>query len=377
MTADVMMALVGSAVRPHAVRPLLMLANDELNLAAVGSLFPTRGGQKQRDRWMKTRLLDLALNRCRIAPSTIEGAGNGLFAARGIDQGELVTLYPGDVLATWPEEVLDGSETPSEEGVFFELCTSHDGSEWRANWERQDPVFIAKSWGYGVRTGAKRAIMGDPANNKDTAYLGHIANDGAMCPRPGSAVELYTEASERAANVALDTLSMHGCHHAMVATRAIRSGEEVFMSYGASYWISRMAEKPMTYTFPDGSSYFGEVAAGEIHGHGEYKDALGNRYVGEFAHGKFDGVGTYFRHQDGHAVAGSYANGVGVGDRVGWGADRTEAYRLVQLGEQDGAAAEDAAQMTTQRQPVSTEVAASLAQSLGVAVPPHDVTSRW
>lgn len=47
---------------------------------------------------LATRFEGLALNRCHVAKSTIEAAGNGVFSSRRILAGELVTLYPGDAV---------------------------------------------------------------------------------------------------------------------------------------------------------------------------------------------------------------------------------------------------------------------------------------
>jgi len=143
----------------------------------------------------------------------------------------------------------------------------------------------------------------------------------------------------------------------MVATKGIAAGAEIFLSYGAGYWLSRLPVKIKTYTFPDSGTYYGEVADGDIQGAGEYNDAKGNRYIGEFSDGLFDGVGTYF-FSNGVAEAGRFLAGVAVGVSVGWSADRSEAYRLVAV---DGGGA--------QRRVVSVEAAAEFADGIGVPVP--------
>jgi hypothetical protein len=50
---------------------------------------------------LRTRLPDLHLNRCFVAPSTVVQAGMGMFASRDITETELITLYPGDALIQW------------------------------------------------------------------------------------------------------------------------------------------------------------------------------------------------------------------------------------------------------------------------------------
>lgn len=53
------------------------------------------------------------LNRTRVAPSLIEGAGRGLFATENIADGEVITCYPGDaILYELPSE--SGKNDPNE-----------------------------------------------------------------------------------------------------------------------------------------------------------------------------------------------------------------------------------------------------------------------
>jgi len=250
-----------------------------------------------------------------------------------------------------------GNSGDSEATVVFIVENVTPDSNWATGFRAQIPEFVNRAWEYGVRVSAVRALIGDPTNTGDTAYLAHMANDAKMCTRPGTAAQAYTIASEAAANVVLESISLSGCHHAMVATKGIAAGSEIFLSYGAGYWLSRLPVKIKTYTFPDSGTYYGEVADGDIQGAGEYNDAKGNRYIGEFADGLFDGVGTYF-YANGVAEAGRFLAGVAVGVSVGWSADRSEAYRLVAV---EGGGA--------QRRVVSVEAAAELADGIGVPVP--------
>ena len=61
-------------------------------------------------------------------------------------------------------------------------------------------------------------------------------NDGAMLRRFGSPIE-YMTASLSRANAG--HVSLLGCHTATVATRPIKAGEEVLVTYGAKYWQSK------------------------------------------------------------------------------------------------------------------------------------------
>ena len=339
-------------------RASLSMVADDLTLAAAGALFSEGISQEERDMQLKVRMPNLSIARTRVATSSIPDAGMGLFATRDIAVGELVTMYPGDALAMWtPEDGMTLGSGQSIREAFIAVDRPLD-SEWAIKWKAQDEAFISQAMGYAVRTGPHRAIIGDPAQRSDAAYLGHMANDAAMCTQPGTATLFYASASEAASNVGLETKGLKGCHHAVVATKPIASGAEIFLSYGQSYWLSRLPEPPKRYPFADGSEYFGEVAGGQIQGHGQYTDAEGNLYVGEFANGSFEGIGTLF-YIDGHAEVCRYQAGEAVGVGVGWSKDRTEAYRVV-MGAGGGIARTEV---------LGLEDASELAGSLGVPVP--------
>jgi len=64
---------------------------------------------------LRTRLPQLALNRCRIGPSPFHGSG--VFATRAIAAGELVTCYPGDALLLWDEMTPTSAQTAASQGM--------------------------------------------------------------------------------------------------------------------------------------------------------------------------------------------------------------------------------------------------------------------
>lgn len=96
------------------------------------------------------------------------------------------------------------------------------------------------------------SLVGDPSLASDPAYCGHLCNDGAclgLGPSSNSSdpadisdvdVAQYSRLSASRANAAQLPLQ-GGAHFATVATRAIAAGEEVLISYGAGYWLSRSA----------------------------------------------------------------------------------------------------------------------------------------
>ena len=233
-------------------------AGDSLTLEQLAARFANVAASAK-DVHVRTRLRDLPLARARLGPSRIAGAGLGLFAARDLAAGELVTLFPGDAVMAF------GAAAALEDDAALRAA----GFSTRAEWERLRD--------YRVRTSATRGIGGDPARVGDTAYLGHMANDGVACHDAGAGVARYERASRAAQNVGIDSAAARGCHHALVALRPIAAGDECLSSYGCDFWLSRRDVPPTSLSWPDGASYYGDVRDGRIRGDGEYCDARGNR----------------------------------------------------------------------------------------------------
>jgi hypothetical protein len=212
---------------------------------------------EHREAILCTRLTDLSLARTRIATSRI--AGNGLFADRQIAAGELVTMYPCDVLLS--------RRDPAEQlhRVRLGLHAAEVGLLGRVSLKLSDCPSEARR--YMVRLSQTQAVIANPHAIEDAAYLGHMANDGAECTGAGTALERYLRASQTAANAGLHIGSMHGCHVALVASKPIEAGTEILVSYGPSFWLAKLAVPPRRYVYPDGGEYFGDVSVnGVIHG---------------------------------------------------------------------------------------------------------------
>jgi hypothetical protein len=93
--------------------------------------------------------------------------------------------------------------------------------------------------GYEMEINQYTSIVGDPSVGvSDKAYLGHFVNDGASLHEFDKASrEIYSRATVAKCNAAHFVLE--GAHMGTVATRAIKKGEEVFVSYEEGYWLSR------------------------------------------------------------------------------------------------------------------------------------------
>lgn len=215
--------------------------NDLMTLAEVGKRFPSLSELVElpaeerlpvMEIQLKTRLTGLQLSHVHVATSNIKGAGMGLFATRNISAGELVTMYPCDTIAT-----TSPAQGDAEDEILFDVNAPTD-SEWYEGWKMQSSAFIQSAWSYSVRMSPRRVIIGNPAATDDAAYLAHMANDFAIClDSDQTTIQAYVASSEGAANVGLDSATANGCHVAMVTTKDIREGNEIFLSYGSGYWL--------------------------------------------------------------------------------------------------------------------------------------------
>lgn len=178
---------------------------------------------------LRTRLPLLRLKRCRVARSTIPGAGLGLFATRDIRSGELITCFPGDALLLWSKSVGDFS---GDVGVMLGPHVDADTVD-----VKELTSDAARS--YEVKIEELESLVADPTRIDDAAYVGHMANDKAMLTKPNKrSRRAYSRSTEAGHNAAFFDVS--GCHLGTTATKKIAKDEEIFVSYGEGYWMSRI-----------------------------------------------------------------------------------------------------------------------------------------
>lgn len=105
----------------------------------------------------------LPLDNCYVDDGAI--AGRGCFASRDVSRGELLTIYPADVLITG-----DGKDT--KRGVMWGLHVPES---------LRDATTLTKRWiDYEVAPyPQKYTIVGIPELDGESAYRGHFCNDGA------------------------------------------------------------------------------------------------------------------------------------------------------------------------------------------------------
>jgi hypothetical protein len=217
---------------------------------------------------LSTRLSSLELNRTSVGPSTIEGAGLGLFATEDIAKGDLITCYPGDALLVEYGELeidedeynddhnFDDEELDFEDEEYYNvdesdyveeavLWGSHVNTTYRMD---EDTVFdgsfdkeIPPLTSYAASVDDVYSVMGHPSLDDNPAYFGHFANDGAGhialqskvgdCGGIEEIISSYVSESLQLSNARHVPIS-GGLHLGTVATKDIKNGEEVFVTYG-------------------------------------------------------------------------------------------------------------------------------------------------
>jgi len=171
---------------------------------------------------LTTRLPDIPLNKVCIGQSKI--SGRGLFATEQISKGTIITLYPGDLLLYYfePNDIQRGKKY----GVIpSDHLTSFDEDNIVKDMEKNNL--------YKFDINDRFSIVGHPDLIDDPAYLGHICNDGARSNCPGDRF-IYESISSLKSNASLDNIL--DMFIPVVASKDIKIGEEILVSYGYKYW---------------------------------------------------------------------------------------------------------------------------------------------
>ena len=165
--------------------------------------------------------------KCEIRPSAIHG--QGVFATCLIGKGEVITVYPSDGFLWWPS-----MQTPTCWGVAGDDVYKFDVS----GWPEENGVV---------------AIFGDPKKVDDPFYLGHMINDRWVCTgSTAKEINLYEALTVRSSNAWFWGSDNHYVY--VIAQREIMQDEEIFVHYGAMYWIKHPPVKTLPATSPKKSS---------------------------------------------------------------------------------------------------------------------------
>jgi len=151
--------------------------------------------------------------------------GVGLFATEDIPIGSVITFYPGDSVLNFNTFV---------KGTCMISFASED-NEFRDRVIQDDPE-IEK---YKMVVNKYYSIIANPKNISNNSYIAHLAKDAA---RPLK--KLGIDQKELQSNYLFNSIlkcnskmfSILDCHIALIAVKDIKQNEEIFCSYGLTYW---------------------------------------------------------------------------------------------------------------------------------------------
>jgi hypothetical protein len=172
-----------------------------------------------------TLKLGLNMNKVYINQSKIHG--NGLFSSVNIKKGEIITLYPCDVLVYYPDKDREKDQYVSY--IYSEIL--NENNELKNKFEQNRKYYK----GYQLSLNDEYSIIGLPEYNNDPTYMGHICNDGARGHTPEDK-KIYDKISILKSNACFRNIC--DCMMAVVALRDISINEEIFVTYGHGYWLT-------------------------------------------------------------------------------------------------------------------------------------------
>lgn len=243
-----------------------LLHNEEADLLEEASNDETSdtemsASDRVQEMLLSTRIPSLTtiLNNTRVDTSTIPKAGRGLFATRAIQANEVITCYPGDAILISKPSLLDdfhveGQDEEENDNDVYDDDWVEETVAWGSHVDpsdrwHEDAVFDGDEkqgplTHYACAISDTYSVMGLPALDNDTAYLGHFANDGAGHIALGQG-DPTRGVEESIASYVIESIdvsnAMHkqvdGLHMATVATRTIAVGEEILVTYGPDYWL--------------------------------------------------------------------------------------------------------------------------------------------
>ena len=171
-----------------------------------------------------SNILPLGLNKVEVKKSKLHGYG--VFAKRNILKDELITFYPADIIEYLPngDRNIKGHLTNIFRSIRFEKQFG----------KTCDKKF--RNYDYAFDINENYTIIGSPYFKEDTNYMGHFINDGAKSNSTHKSNEIYKTITSLKANCRYYNLK--DLHVAVISTKNIKKGEELFIIYGIRYWES-------------------------------------------------------------------------------------------------------------------------------------------
>jgi hypothetical protein len=185
-----------------------------------------------------------------VAESSIVGAGMGLFAQRDIPGGTIIAFYPVHGMGM----DLDLSSINDEEDEEFSVFIGLDPTDQQYFDLTSNDDYLQEYLVLGSRTlgtaGLAQVVSDvsflidiNPNRMVHPPWISHFINDGATLEENSEqGIMEYNQRSQEAKNCVHAVPFGPSPIMASVTTRDVKEGEELFSSYGGSYWVQYLGD---------------------------------------------------------------------------------------------------------------------------------------
>lgn len=184
--------------------------------------------------WAIVNKYDVEMHNCYVASSKIHQLG--VFANKDLALGDIITIYPADIVV----------ETVNEESKECNLLVSKELYDLKfSNIEFTKENVIEQCsdffYNYLITLTENINISGSPEFNSNPTYCGHMINDGTeILPTDESMIDDYVNSSQLASNCGFKNFNNVLF---VIASKDIKQGEEILVTYGHNYWINDRNKK--------------------------------------------------------------------------------------------------------------------------------------
>lgn len=190
--------------------------------------------------WIAVKKYGLKIDNSYVSESKIVPNERGLFAKRKLVAGDIITIYPAD-LAFERDNMNDNhSDKISSMTLVGEKYYNYrfSGKDDEYNPEVMTNEFNNYFKSYLLELTDKVTIAGHPDLIDDNSYVGHMINDASILLKKDKKYqEKYLKSSNEGSNC-----EFKFCNYVrfIVATKDIEQDEEILVSYGVKYWLSKL-----------------------------------------------------------------------------------------------------------------------------------------
>lgn len=161
--------------------------------------------------------------------------GRGVFAAKDIKAGELLTFYPADVVVIDPQ-------INDKNGDKISICRYSKRLMDKFKDDDKSMTDCTLNTDYQSNINKNWAIVGHISSDDDSNFLGHFINDGFTGDISQMTEDEYIINSLPLINC-FPIIFKRGLRIAYLALKDIFKGDEITTSYGIDYWKSRENNK--------------------------------------------------------------------------------------------------------------------------------------